>query len=87
MKKMIQTCFLIYLSIIFSGFCFSQTKKGDGPPVTRSTIILTADKYARVHWRMSEKNLTGKNSNPNFRSNYPVGDRTGMAYKWGGGIQ
>ena len=84
MKKIIQTFFSIYLLIILSSRCFPQIKKGDGPPVTRSNIILTADKYARVHWRMSEENRTGKSPNSRFRSNYHVGDRIGMAYKWSG---
>jgi len=73
-------CFILF----FNNYLNAQSKKGDGPPVTRTQIILTADKYARVHWTMSEKNRTGKNSNKNFKSNYRPGKRIGMGYKWGG---
>jgi len=56
----------------------------DGPPVTRSQVILTADRYARVHWTMTEENRTGVTCGGTFLSNYPVGDRIGVGYKWGG---
>ncbi|UCG52124.1 MAG: hypothetical protein JSW58_00800 [Candidatus Latescibacterota bacterium] len=57
---------------------------GVGPPVTRSEVILTADKYARLHWTMSAVNRTGISCEGNFVSRYPVGNRIGMGYKWGG---
>jgi hypothetical protein len=56
----------------------------DGPPVTRSQVVLTADRYARAHWTMTEENRTGETCNGTFMSNYPVGDRIGVGYKWGG---
>jgi len=56
----------------------------DGPPVTRSEVILTGDKYARLHWTMTEQNRTGVNCEGYFTSFYPVGGRIGMGYKWGG---
>jgi hypothetical protein len=55
----------------------------DGPPVARSAAILTADRLARVHWTMSEINRTGAACGGGFQSQYPVGPRIGMAYKWG----
>lgn len=58
--------------------------KVDGPPVSRSEVILTADAYARLHWTMTEQNRTGIHCNGNFISKYPVGDRIGMGYKWNG---
>ncbi len=56
----------------------------DGPPVTRSEALLTADGFARVHWTMSPINRTGASCGGGFESPYPVGERVGMAYKWGG---
>ena len=56
----------------------------DGPPVTRSEAVLTADRFARVHWTMSEINRTGASCGGGFQSPYPAGERIGMAYKWGG---
>jgi len=56
----------------------------DGPPVSRNEVILTGDKYARLHWTMTEQNRTGVYCNGNFISVYPVGDRIGMGYKWSG---
>ncbi len=56
----------------------------DGPPLTRSQAVLTADRYARVHWTMTEENRTGVTCGGTFVSNYPVGDRVGVGYKWGG---
>jgi hypothetical protein len=55
-----------------------------GPPVTRSDVILTADKYARLHWTMSMANRTGTSCGGYFASTYPAGNRIGMGYKWGG---
>lgn len=56
----------------------------DGPPVTRSQALLTADRYASVRWTMTEQNRTGVTCGGTFLSNYPVGGRTGVGYKWGG---
>jgi hypothetical protein len=56
----------------------------DGPPVTRSTVVLTADTYARVHWLMTERNRSGTGCSGEFASEYPVGPRVGMGYKFGG---
>jgi hypothetical protein len=56
----------------------------DGPPVTRSQAVLTADEYARVCWVMAEANRTGVDCAGNFTSTYPVGPRIGMGYKFGG---
>jgi hypothetical protein len=56
----------------------------DGPPVTRSQVVLTADGYARVHWTMTAENRTGVMCGGTFSSYYPVGDRIGVGYKWGG---
>ncbi len=55
-----------------------------GPPVTRSDVILTADKYARLHWTMSPANRTGITCGDHFVSDYRTGNRVGMGYKWGG---
>jgi hypothetical protein len=55
-----------------------------GPPVTRSEVILTADRYARLHWTMSPIGRTGVSCGGNFISDYMPGDRIGMGYKWGG---
>ncbi|MFC1513891.1 hypothetical protein ACFL5P_02665 [candidate division KSB1 bacterium] len=68
----------------FGDHLVTQKGKGDGPQITQSEAVLTADKYARVHWTLTEKNLTGYKDNGKFRSNYGMGDRIGMAYKWGG---
>jgi hypothetical protein len=57
---------------------------GDGPLVTRSAAILTADRFARVRWTMSETNRTGTACGGGFQSPYPIGKRIGMAYRWGG---
>ena len=56
----------------------------DGPPVTQSQVVLTADRYARAHWTMTEENRTGVTCGGTFISNYHVGDRVGVGYKWGG---
>jgi hypothetical protein len=56
----------------------------DGPPVTRSQVVRTADRYARAHWTMKPENRTGVTCEGTFVSNYPVGDRIGVGYKWGG---
>ena len=56
----------------------------DGPPVTRSMAVLTADRYARAHWTMSSLNVTGAGCGGGFASVYPVGERIGVGYKWGG---
>jgi len=51
--------------------------------VTRSEVILTADRYATVRWTMSAQNRTGVTCGGTFVSNYPVGNRIGVGYKWG----
>ncbi len=56
----------------------------DGPPVTRSEAIATAQRYATVTWTMSAQNRTGITCGGTFTSNYQVGPRTGVGYKWGG---
>jgi hypothetical protein len=80
--------FFILTLLIFALACLgdslSPARAGDGPPVTRSQVILTADKYAGVHWTMREENRTGVTCGGTFLSNYPVGDRIGVGYKWGG---
>jgi hypothetical protein len=86
--------YVLQAILLFSGFACSDT--GDtileaggpdgsvGPPVTRSEAILTADKYARIHWTMSSTNRTGTSCGQQFLSNYMEGPRIGMGYKWGG---
>lgn len=56
----------------------------DGPPVTRAEAVLTADRFARIRWTMSEQSRRGVACGDNFFSDYPAGDRIGMGYKWGG---
>ncbi len=56
----------------------------DGPPVIRSQAVLTADRYARAHWTMTPDNRTGVTCGGSFFSEYPLGDRIGVGYKWGG---
>ncbi|MBN2071696.1 MAG: hypothetical protein JW814_09595 [Candidatus Krumholzibacteriota bacterium] len=55
-----------------------------GPPVRRSEAVLVADRYARAHWTMTETNRRGITCGEYFLSEYPVGDRVGVGYKWGG---
>lgn len=55
-----------------------------GPPVLRSEAVLTADRYARIHWTMTESNRTGTGCGGMFVSDYQPGERIGMGYKWGG---
>ncbi len=61
-----------------------QSSQSDGPRITRSQVILTADEYARVKWYMGERNQKGRGESSRFLSEYPVGNRTGVGYKWGG---
>jgi len=56
----------------------------DGPPITRNQVILTADKYARVQWSMAEVNIKGVGCGKSFRSDYSIGPKIGMGYKFGG---
>lgn len=56
----------------------------NSPPITRSQIILTADKYARVHWFMDNINVKGIGCGNSFKSDYSIGPRIGMGYKFGG---
>gem|GEM_PF-1111243 len=55
-----------------------------GPPVTRTQAVLKAHTFARIHWTMTEQNLRGANCDNHFISDYPLGPRIGMGYKWGG---
>ena len=61
-----------------------KSSKVDDPLVTRSQVVLTADKYARVKWFMAKINLKGIGCGNSFTSDYPVGPRIGMGYKFGG---
>jgi len=54
-----------------------------GPPVTRSEVVLEADRYARLKWTMTEQNRLGTTCGNQFISQYQTGDRTGVGYKWG----
>lgn len=56
----------------------------DGPPITRSQVVLTADKYARAHWFMANVNVKGIGCGNSFKSDYSIGPRIGMGYKFGG---
>jgi hypothetical protein len=79
-------CFLLASSAISCDDATSSPGDGgavDGPPVTRSETILTADRYATAEWTMSEQNRTGVTCGGTFLSGYPVGDRVGVGYKWG----
>lgn len=60
------------------------TVTGAGPVVTRREALLAADRYAMVRWRMGEENRRGAACGGAFVSNYDVGNRLGMGYKWGG---
>lgn len=81
----------IIIILLAAQACFEDPVKAyddrtdvDGPPVTRSQAVMTADRYARAHWTMTEENRTGTSCNGTFLSNYPLGDRIGVGYKWGG---
>lgn len=56
----------------------------DGQPISRSQVVLTADKYARVHWFMNDVNVKGIGCSNSFKSDYSTGPRIGMGYKFGG---
>ncbi|MBN1163597.1 MAG: hypothetical protein JXB45_03385, partial [Candidatus Krumholzibacteriota bacterium] len=43
-----------------------------GPPVSRSEAILRADRFARLHWTMTEQNRRGVSCGEYFLSDYPV---------------
>ncbi len=83
---------ILFISLMLSAPACLQEPDGtafgegavDGPPVKRSLTVLTADRYARAHWTMTEENRTGVTCGGTFVSNYPVGDRVGVGYKWGG---
>ncbi len=53
------------------------------PPVERGEAVLIADSFARIHWKMGEANRLGRGRAEAFTSEYPVGPRIGMGYKWG----
>ena len=55
-----------------------------GPVVTRREAVLAADRYAMVRWTMMEKNRRGVACGGTFVSDYDLGERLGMGYKWGG---
>lgn len=59
-------------------------EENEGLPVTRSEVILTAFEYAAVTWVMTDANKVGISCGGGFMSDYPVGQRVGMGYKWGG---
>jgi len=85
-KTVLGTIPLMAVACLFSlTSCLgTQAGNGDGPPVTRSEAVLTADRYARVRWTLTQDNQTGYREDRDFKSNYGTGDRIGMAYKWGG---
>jgi hypothetical protein len=91
-KMRIFVILLLHILIFVSAACSDRstiitsngTDENVGPPVTRSEVILTADKYVRLHWTMSAVNRNGITCGDYFVSDYPVGDRIGMGYKWGG---
>lgn len=87
---MLRLCILI-LFLLFSSCTNSienSYSKGhnttDGPSIKRSQVILTADKYARVHWFMAKVNEKGIGCGSSFKSDYSIGPRIGMGYKFGG---
>jgi len=82
---------LLHLIMLTAPSCLEEPhgssyadREVDGPPVTRSNVVLTADRYARAHWTMMQENSTGVTCAGTFISNYSVGDRIGVGYKWGG---
>ena len=98
-QKLFFKLFVILFFLILNSACFKQNQKTliienkidpgnnnnvDGPPVTRSEVVLTGDNYTKIHWKMNEKNRSGTLCERKFTSYYPVGDRIGMGYKWGG---
>jgi hypothetical protein len=80
----------VLTTLIFVPACLNDSSSPngdravDGPPISRSEAILTADKYATARWTMTEQNRTGVTCGGTFVSNYPVGARVGVGYKWGG---
>ena len=76
---------VIGIFFIFIGVTNCQINmKTDGPPVTRSEVIRTAHEYSRIHWFMGKENQSGKGCNGGFKSQYDVGYRIGVGYKWSG---
>ncbi len=85
-RKLLTVCCLLASAITSCDDATVSPGEGgavDGPPVTRSQAVVTADRYATVQWTMSEKNRTGVTCGGTFISNYPVGTRIGVGYKWG----
>jgi len=85
--------FLFITALLLTAACNEDPASSRGAPldpgrdssgVTRSQIILEADRYARVHWTMTEANRIGEACDGLFLSDYPEGGRIGMGYKWGG---
>jgi hypothetical protein len=90
-KLTMKNLYFIFLILLISGCtnnfdaCYSTDSSNvDGLPLTRSQVVLTADKYARVHWFMSKVNEKGISCGKNFTSDYSIGPRVGMGYKFGG---
>ena len=78
---------LVFLCCCTGDYVVYYSTRGsnvDGPPVTRSQVVLTTDKYAQLHWFMAEVNRKGISCGRNFTSDYPVGPRVGIGYKFGG---
>ena len=81
---------ILILIIFITNNLFAQELKSnrnkyiDGPPVTRSEVILTAHEFTRIHWQMSEQNQTGISCGNIFKSDYQIGLKIGMGYMWGG---
>jgi len=87
MKKI----YVAFLVILISGctadldkYYLKDSSNVDGPPITRSQAVLTADRYSRLHWFMSKANENGVSCGKHFTSDYSVGPRVGMGYKFGG---
>lgn len=79
--------FLLVISLTVTTHCSNNGITNDNTKgIQRSEIILIADQFARVHWYMSEENIHagGCATNNNFTSDYPVGPRIGVGYKWSG---
>ena len=87
-----QTISRLFFTLFFLG-CTSQNNNplqnnigGIGGDVTRDEVILLADQFARIHWQMTDENTHagGCSVRNDFTSQYPVGPRIGMGYKWSG---
>jgi hypothetical protein len=86
-KKICYSFIFLFISSCTKSLETNYSKKSNnigGPLVTRSEVVLTADKYARLKWFMAEINVKGVDCSDSFMSEYPVGPRIGMGYKFGG---